>query len=66
MDERNISSHAASMQSLGRRDNNSDDEHMSDDGNNYEIDVTAFLEEEMIDRVDKESAGEEEINVMGP
>eukprot|EP00957_Ditylum_brightwellii_P041118 3112683-Ditylum_brightwellii.AAC.1 len=42
MHEGNISSHTASMQSLGRCDNNSDHESMSDDGSNYEIDDTAF------------------------
>eukprot|EP00957_Ditylum_brightwellii_P064044 4858331-Ditylum_brightwellii.AAC.1 len=42
MHKRNISSHAASMQSLGRCDNDSDDESMSDDGSNYEIDDKAF------------------------
>eukprot|EP00957_Ditylum_brightwellii_P090983 6927954-Ditylum_brightwellii.AAC.1 len=50
MHKRNISSHVASIQSLGRCDYNSDDKSMSDDGS----------------KVNKESAGEEEINVMGP
>eukprot|EP00957_Ditylum_brightwellii_P002082 160367-Ditylum_brightwellii.AAC.1 len=66
MHERNITSHAASMQSLGRCDNNSDDENMSDDGSNYEVDDSAFLDGETNDGVDSESDGEEEINVMGP
>eukprot|EP00957_Ditylum_brightwellii_P004088 310714-Ditylum_brightwellii.AAC.1 len=42
MHKRNISSHAASTQLLGRYDNSSDDESMSDDGSNYEIDDSAF------------------------
>eukprot|EP00957_Ditylum_brightwellii_P058359 4425135-Ditylum_brightwellii.AAC.1 len=50
MQERNISSHDASMQSLGRCDNNSDDESMSDDWSNYEID-----DRETNDGVDAES-----------
>eukprot|EP00957_Ditylum_brightwellii_P101075 7703613-Ditylum_brightwellii.AAC.1 len=65
MHKRNIRSHAASMQSLGRCDNNSDDERMSDDGSNYRIDNMIFLEEETNDRIDTDSDGEEEINVMG-
>eukprot|EP00957_Ditylum_brightwellii_P207048 15351235-Ditylum_brightwellii.AAC.2 len=44
MHKRNISSHAASMQSLGTYDNNSDDDSTSDDGNNYEIQDSAFVE----------------------
>eukprot|EP00957_Ditylum_brightwellii_P205477 15344054-Ditylum_brightwellii.AAC.1 len=46
----------------GRHDNKSDDDSISDDRSNYKIDDTAFLEGETIDRVDKESDGEEEIN----
>eukprot|EP00957_Ditylum_brightwellii_P077450 5884877-Ditylum_brightwellii.AAC.1 len=65
MHKRSISSHAASMQSLGRCDNNSDNESMSDDGSNYEIGDSAFLDGETNDAVDTESDGEEEINVMG-
>eukprot|EP00957_Ditylum_brightwellii_P141920 10812586-Ditylum_brightwellii.AAC.1 len=66
MHNRNISSHAASMQLLGRCDNNSDDKSMSYDGSNYKIDDTVFLDREMIGIVGAESGGEEEINVMGP
>eukprot|EP00957_Ditylum_brightwellii_P202808 15331883-Ditylum_brightwellii.AAC.1 len=65
MHKRNTISHAFSMQ-LGRYDNNSDDESMSGDGNNYEIDDKASLDGETNDRVDAESDGEEEINVIGP
>eukprot|EP00957_Ditylum_brightwellii_P211973 15366819-Ditylum_brightwellii.AAC.1 len=64
--ERNISNHDASVQSLGRCDNNSDDESISDDGSNYKIDGMAFLQVGRIDRADKESDGKEEINVMDP
>eukprot|EP00957_Ditylum_brightwellii_P043695 3313243-Ditylum_brightwellii.AAC.1 len=39
----NIGSHAASVQSAGRRDNNSDDEKISDDRSNYNTDDTAFF-----------------------
>eukprot|EP00957_Ditylum_brightwellii_P021934 1654457-Ditylum_brightwellii.AAC.1 len=54
------------MQSLGRCDNNSDDESISDDGSNYKIDDSAFLDRETNDRVDTESDSKEEINMMGP
>eukprot|EP00957_Ditylum_brightwellii_P092652 7054949-Ditylum_brightwellii.AAC.1 len=63
--KRNISSHAAPMQSLGRHDNNSDDDSTSDDGSIYEIDDSTFWEGETFDRVDEESDCEEERIVMG-
>eukprot|EP00957_Ditylum_brightwellii_P113768 8673642-Ditylum_brightwellii.AAC.1 len=66
MYKKSISSYAASKQSLGRYDNNSDDESTSDDGSNYEIDDSAFLDGKRNDGVDAESDGEEEINVIGP
>eukprot|EP00957_Ditylum_brightwellii_P005289 403420-Ditylum_brightwellii.AAC.1 len=49
----------------GIHDNNSDDESISDNRSNYNINDTAFLEGGMIDIVDEVSDGEEEINVMG-
>eukprot|EP00957_Ditylum_brightwellii_P201928 15327852-Ditylum_brightwellii.AAC.1 len=52
MHKRNISSHAASVQSLGRYDNNSDDDSISDDWSNYKIDDTDIAEEEDIPRPD--------------
>eukprot|EP00957_Ditylum_brightwellii_P161496 12296528-Ditylum_brightwellii.AAC.1 len=55
MHKRNISSHAASVQSLRRRDDDSSDESMSDDRSNHKIDDAAFLEEKTIDGVGKES-----------
>eukprot|EP00957_Ditylum_brightwellii_P150649 11470101-Ditylum_brightwellii.AAC.1 len=47
-------------------ENNSDDGSISDDGSNYKIDDTNFLEGETIGRVDKEIDGEYAVNVMGP
>eukprot|EP00957_Ditylum_brightwellii_P058446 4431770-Ditylum_brightwellii.AAC.1 len=66
MHKRSISSHTSSMQSLGRCDNNFDDESMSDNWSNYEIDDTAFYDRETNDGVDAKSDGEKDMNVMGP
>eukprot|EP00957_Ditylum_brightwellii_P063432 4814947-Ditylum_brightwellii.AAC.1 len=46
--ERNISSHAASVQSLGRCDTNFENESISDDRSNYKIDGTAVLEKKQL------------------
>eukprot|EP00957_Ditylum_brightwellii_P011658 880422-Ditylum_brightwellii.AAC.1 len=48
MHKRNINSHAASMQSLGRCDNSGDGS-TSDDGSHYEIDDSAFVEWDTFD-----------------